>query len=270
MQAGGAGAPWTPRETGDLISIWHEKLLGTFGASRRKIVVDGFQRIAEQMAVRGHRRSALECWTKIGALRVEYRRAFKHNAWRFRGPPRTCPFYAQLDRILHGDGIDKPLWITQSCKMRMVPAALPRNTGEARGSSSATSVLVETPVTETMTANTEEANKTVTEELLESAESPNRRECQNTPTPPMRNELEVVDSEVGVAQLSPASCLANTRTKRRCVCGPQSTAEHLVSPPSKQREEKPVGKGVRKSQRLTGRGARKQEELRSRSTAMKK
>ncbi|XP_060095029.1 uncharacterized protein LOC132572206 [Heteronotia binoei] len=223
-EAAAAEMPWTERETRAFVSVWLETLLEK----------SGFHWVAEQMAIRGHNHSALECWAKITELRTEYRRVCRRNLEGLDEPPQTCPFYSELDEILQGDGIRKPSRTVQSFGLQVEEggALAPMSADEARGSSSATS------------------------------ESPNRRECQNTPAPPTRNEQEVEDGEVGVAQLSPTSCPANPGTKRRCVSGPQSIAECMVAPPSKRHEEKPVGKSVRKSQRLAGRGgARKREEL---------
>nr|XP_056723375.1 myb/SANT-like DNA-binding domain-containing protein 7 [Euleptes europaea] len=139
--AGAPGISWTGREIAALISIWGEKIRQVYCGSRRpKIIVDGFERIAAQMAAHGLRRSALECRTKIGALRRAYRRVFANNSYYYKRRI-TCPFYAELHRVLRGDGIEPPVLFSRlgNLVIQEAPAPLPGNTGDFRGSGSATS-----------------------------------------------------------------------------------------------------------------------------------
>nr|XP_008103863.1 PREDICTED: uncharacterized protein LOC103278042 [Anolis carolinensis]XP_008103864.1 PREDICTED: uncharacterized protein LOC103278042 [Anolis carolinensis] len=97
----GRGVSWRHKETLDLLDIWGEqKIQDQLRASHRNI--DFFEYIAQEMAVRGHRRTAVECRSKTKVMRLEYKRVISHNS-RPGSNKVTCPFYKQLHRILRGD-----------------------------------------------------------------------------------------------------------------------------------------------------------------------
>ncbi|XP_060095132.1 myb/SANT-like DNA-binding domain-containing protein 7 [Heteronotia binoei] len=102
---GGRGVSWRERETLDLLSFWgEEEVQEALGISHRNI--DIFERIAEQMAAKGHKRTAVECRTKTKALRQEYKKVTAHNQSSY--SPVTCPFYNELHRILREDARIRP------------------------------------------------------------------------------------------------------------------------------------------------------------------
>ncbi|XP_067319418.1 myb/SANT-like DNA-binding domain-containing protein 7 [Anolis sagrei] len=97
----GRGVSWRHKETLDLLDIWGEqKIQDQLRASHRNI--DFFEYIAQEMAVRGHCRTAVECRSKTKVMRLEYKRVISHNS-RPGSNKVTCPFYKQLHRILRGD-----------------------------------------------------------------------------------------------------------------------------------------------------------------------
>ncbi|KAJ7303214.1 hypothetical protein JRQ81_012149 [Phrynocephalus forsythii] len=61
--------------------------------------MDTFQVIANEMAQRGHERTAQECRTKTKTLRRDYKKV-KQSEAAGKGQSTTCPFYDQLERIL--------------------------------------------------------------------------------------------------------------------------------------------------------------------------
>ncbi|XP_060095223.1 uncharacterized protein LOC132572327 [Heteronotia binoei] len=94
------GTTWTYPEVIDLLVIWREReIQQELQRSHRNI--ETFQVVASKMAKRGHKRSALECRSKIKTLKRDYRIAKANNstgkghlAWLF---------YDQLDHLLAND-----------------------------------------------------------------------------------------------------------------------------------------------------------------------
>ncbi|XP_054834805.1 myb/SANT-like DNA-binding domain-containing protein 7 [Eublepharis macularius] len=111
----GRGVSWRERETLDLIDFWgEEKVQESLSMCHRNI--DVFEKIAEQMAARGHKRTALECRTKTKAMRQEYKRVVAHNS-KSGNAPTTCPYYAQLHRIFRGDASIRPQRVARSLSL---------------------------------------------------------------------------------------------------------------------------------------------------------
>ncbi|XP_048347958.1 uncharacterized protein LOC125430178 [Sphaerodactylus townsendi] len=94
------GTTWTYPEVIDLLVIWREReIQQELQRSHRNI--ETFQVVASKMAKRGHKRSALECRSKIKTLKRDYRIAKANNstgkghlAWLF---------YDRLDHLLAND-----------------------------------------------------------------------------------------------------------------------------------------------------------------------
>ncbi|XP_053234957.1 uncharacterized protein LOC128408915 isoform X2 [Podarcis raffonei] len=91
------GTTWTYPEIIDLLVIWREReIQQELQRSHRNI--ETFQVVASKMAQRGHKRSALECRSKIKTLKRDYRIAKANNS-----PGKghlAWLFYDQLDHLL--------------------------------------------------------------------------------------------------------------------------------------------------------------------------
>nr|XP_028569551.1 uncharacterized protein LOC114588424 isoform X3 [Podarcis muralis] len=91
------GTTWTYPEIIDLLVIWREReIQQELQRSHRNI--ETFQVVAGKMAQRGHKRSALECRSKIKTLKRDYRIAKANNS-----PGKghlAWLFYDQLDHLL--------------------------------------------------------------------------------------------------------------------------------------------------------------------------
>ncbi|XP_044282092.1 uncharacterized protein LOC123021436 isoform X3 [Varanus komodoensis] len=112
----GRGVSWRHKETLDLLDIWGEqKIQDQLRSSHRNI--DFFEYIAQEMAARGHRRTAVECRSKTKVMRLEYKRVIGHNS-RPGSNKVTCPFYKQLHRILRGDASVKPKRVSRSLNFK--------------------------------------------------------------------------------------------------------------------------------------------------------
>ncbi|KAM6472635.1 uncharacterized protein PHA67_005744 isoform 1-T3 [Liasis olivaceus] len=115
----GRGVSWRHKETLDLLEIWGEqKIQDQLRSSHRNI--DFFEYIAQEMAARGHRRTAVECRSKTKVMRLEYKRVIGHNS-RAGNNKVTCPFYRQLHRILRGDASVTPKRVARSLNFKRVP-----------------------------------------------------------------------------------------------------------------------------------------------------
>ncbi|XP_077180814.1 uncharacterized protein LOC143831595 [Paroedura picta] len=94
------GTTWTYPEVIDLLVIWREReIQQELQRSHRNI--ETFQVVASKMARRGHKRSALECRSKIKTLKRDYRIAKANNS-----PGKghlAWLFYDQLDHLLAND-----------------------------------------------------------------------------------------------------------------------------------------------------------------------
>uniref|UniRef100_A0ABM5FGF5 Myb/SANT-like DNA-binding domain-containing protein n=1 Tax=Pogona vitticeps TaxID=103695 RepID=A0ABM5FGF5_9SAUR len=95
------GTNWSYGEVLDLLDIWGEqRIQQVLQSSHRNM--DTFQVIANEMAKRGHERTAQECRTKTKTLRRDYKKV-KESHMAGRGQS-ACPFYDQLERILESAG----------------------------------------------------------------------------------------------------------------------------------------------------------------------
>ncbi|XP_042308907.1 zinc finger and SCAN domain-containing protein 29-like isoform X2 [Sceloporus undulatus] len=108
----GRGFAWEHAEILDLLSIWGEtRFQSRLSESHRNLHV--FKDVASEMAKRGHSRTAEECRSKTKNLRGEYRRVVNHNKHSGRAPV-TCPYFKELDNILHGDASVIPNRLSRS------------------------------------------------------------------------------------------------------------------------------------------------------------
>ncbi|XP_060098873.1 myb/SANT-like DNA-binding domain-containing protein 7 [Heteronotia binoei] len=99
--AAARGLSWRRHETLDLLAIWGERRIQiALRQSHRNI--DLYEEIATEMRSRGHNRTAQECRNKTKALRLEYKKVVGLNA-KSGQDRKTCPFYEEIDAILHGD-----------------------------------------------------------------------------------------------------------------------------------------------------------------------
>ncbi|XP_020670852.3 uncharacterized protein LOC110091183 isoform X1 [Pogona vitticeps] len=100
------GTTWTYPEVIDLLVIWREReIQQELQRSHRNI--ETFQVVAGKMAKRGHRRTALECRSKIKTLKRDYRIAKANNS-----PGKghlAWLFYDRLDHLLENDRDLSPL-----------------------------------------------------------------------------------------------------------------------------------------------------------------
>ncbi|XP_077778126.1 uncharacterized protein LOC144326090 [Podarcis muralis] len=104
------GTNWSYAEVIDLLDIWGEqRIQQVLQSSHRNM--DTFQVIANEMAKRGHERTAQECRTKTKTMRRDYKKVKENNC---SGTGRlTCPFYDQLEQILDS-GAPQPVGQAQS------------------------------------------------------------------------------------------------------------------------------------------------------------
>ncbi|XP_054827122.1 myb/SANT-like DNA-binding domain-containing protein 7 [Eublepharis macularius] len=110
--AASRGIAWREREILDLLSFWgEEKIQEALKSSYRNI--DYFERIAAQMALRGHKRTAMECRSKTKTMRLDYKKVVAHNSTSGNAPI-TCPYFRELDSILRGDASVKPKRVSRS------------------------------------------------------------------------------------------------------------------------------------------------------------
>ncbi|XP_077778642.1 uncharacterized protein LOC114590973 [Podarcis muralis] len=115
----GRGVSWRLQETLNLLDIWGEqKIQDQLRNSHQNI--DFFEYIAQKMATRGHRRTALECRSKTKVMRLEYKRVIDHNS-KAGSSKVTCPFYEQLHRILQGNASMKPSRVGRTLSFHLVP-----------------------------------------------------------------------------------------------------------------------------------------------------
>uniref|UniRef100_A0A8D2LBQ9 Myb/SANT-like DNA-binding domain-containing protein n=1 Tax=Varanus komodoensis TaxID=61221 RepID=A0A8D2LBQ9_VARKO len=94
------GTTWTYPEVIDLLVIWREREIQQ-ELQRRHRNIETFQVVASKMAQRGHKRSALECRSKIKTLKRDYRIAKANNS-----PGKghlAWLFYDRLDHLLAND-----------------------------------------------------------------------------------------------------------------------------------------------------------------------
>ncbi|XP_054828688.1 uncharacterized protein LOC129325148 [Eublepharis macularius] len=126
------GISWRHREIMDLLHFWgEEKIQEALRNTHRNL--DYFERISEQMATRGHRRSALECRSKTKTMRLEYEKVVAHNN-RSGNAPITCPYYRELESILRGDASVNPKRIARSMVLQVVGQVQPETLVLQRGS----------------------------------------------------------------------------------------------------------------------------------------
>lgn len=118
--SGVRGVSWRDQETADLISIWgDERIQSALASSHKNMEV--FEKVATQMRRLGYSRSAGECRTKTKALRSMYRVVVSHNKETGRAPA-ICPFFKELDAILHGDGSARPKRLSKTTRMKKTPS----------------------------------------------------------------------------------------------------------------------------------------------------
>ena len=141
MATSGRGITWSHKETFDLLDIWGEKKVQEkLSTSHRNL--DIFEQVAAEMGRRGHVRTAVECRNKTKTMRKEYRWVVTHNT-RSGSGASTCPYYKELDGILHSDTTIRPKRVAGSLKitrkpMKKTPQKTPRE-GQGEDSSSSTS-----------------------------------------------------------------------------------------------------------------------------------
>lgn len=64
--------------------------------------LDLYDDVAKSMAAQGHKHSAEECRNKTKALRQTYKKTLAFNN-KSGHSPTTCPYFDELNSILHGD-----------------------------------------------------------------------------------------------------------------------------------------------------------------------
>ncbi|XP_053149692.1 uncharacterized protein LOC128344145 isoform X2 [Hemicordylus capensis] len=128
-QKGTRGLSWRHKEVIDLISIWGEKeVLSRLRGSHRNI--DTYEYIASKMCEKGHKRTALECRTKVKTLKHIYKTVRVHNSISGH-EPTTCPFYEELDVFLHNDASIMARRVVSSIRLEyQQPASSPWQEGE--------------------------------------------------------------------------------------------------------------------------------------------
>ncbi|XP_042306778.1 uncharacterized protein LOC121921997 isoform X2 [Sceloporus undulatus] len=93
--------PWCRNEILDLLDIWGAaRFQSRLKESHRNL--DIFNDIADEMKKRNHARTGEECKSKTKHMRFEYRKVFNYNKMSGRDPI-SCPYFKELDDILHGD-----------------------------------------------------------------------------------------------------------------------------------------------------------------------
>lgn len=77
-----------------------------------------FEKVARQMQSLGYFCSAQECRIKTKSLCADYHLVVSHNK-EIRRAPTTCPFFRELNAILHGDGSAQLKRMSHPTKMKM-------------------------------------------------------------------------------------------------------------------------------------------------------
>ncbi|XP_054841833.1 zinc finger and SCAN domain-containing protein 29-like [Eublepharis macularius] len=236
----GRGVSWRERETLDLIDFWgEEKVQESLSMCHRNI--DVFEKIAEQMAARGHKRTALECRTKTKAMRQEYKRVVAHNS-KSGNAPTTCPYYAQLHRIFRGDASIRPQRVARSLSLPRADTPRPVQfegseelfshpmvtlnlqsvdvTANDQGAASDQEQLME--ACDGGEVGEEDSDLTQVDEIPEEHEDGSRQNvvAENQP---------VETAPKTTAQMSPASRLEKARTRSRRVALLSTVAEKMLS-----------------------------------------
>ncbi|XP_066474079.1 myb/SANT-like DNA-binding domain-containing protein 7 [Tiliqua scincoides] len=184
------GTTWTYPEVIDLLVIWREReIQQELQRSHRNI--ETFQVVASKMAKRGHKRSALECRSKIKTLKRDYRIAKANNS-----PGKghlAWLFYDRLDHLLANDANIPP------------PDTLP--SFSHRGVSRADSISQCSTEEEGMLEGTKELSPASQEPLASRIQSPGEASSLSDCFPVVHIKEEASD-EIGIAEVgSPAPLL---------------------------------------------------------------
>ncbi|XP_042299806.1 uncharacterized protein LOC121917750 isoform X2 [Sceloporus undulatus] len=96
----GRGIFWEHAQILDLLSIWgEEEIQRQLSSNHRNLAV--YEKIADQLAERGHSRTAQECRNKCKSLKQNYNAVCKQNGQSGNGR-QTCPYFYEMDQIFHG------------------------------------------------------------------------------------------------------------------------------------------------------------------------
>ncbi|XP_015263081.1 PREDICTED: zinc finger and SCAN domain-containing protein 29-like [Gekko japonicus] len=260
--SGVRGVSWRREETLDLLALWGEQNVQEALRSCHRNI-DSFEMISKEMAKRGHNRTAVECRTKAKALRLEYKRVVTLNSQT--GSNRaTCPYFEELHRILRGDASVKPKRVPRSLNALRKPTEQPRprpapqEDPEQLPAHDLPTVKVEDSMEDecfstpapSRTAVTDPAGSRATphpkeeadEMPIEEAATPahtsgDEEQCARTPESPTGSARGGVDAEPHLAELSPATRLANARAKKRRVPGLYSVAERMMEQSSREHSQ---------------------------------
>ncbi|XP_054857572.1 zinc finger and SCAN domain-containing protein 20-like [Eublepharis macularius] len=253
------GISWRHREILDLLHFWGEKKIQEALRNTHRNL-DYFERISEQMATRGHRRSALECRSKTKTMRLEYKKVVAHNS-RSGNAPITCPYYKELESILRGDANVKPKRLARSTVLQVMGqirtepvdiqerleelfshdletinaedlrSSSPCQTGDSTNQTDDNQYVLEGDLDATTdglgkNAETEDRFRSVQENWQDKENSPPspRPAADRTPT-------------TTIAEFSPGTRLANIRRRKRGCSGISNAVDKLMTQSSEEHRE---------------------------------
>ncbi|XP_054841801.1 uncharacterized protein LOC129333886 [Eublepharis macularius] len=252
------GISWRHREIMDLLHFWgEEKIQEALKNTHRNL--DYFERISEQMATRGHRRSALECRSKTKTMRLEYKKVVAHNG-RSGNAPITCPYYRELESILRGDASVKPKRLARSMILQVMGQVRPEPLVLQAGSEELFSHELETinvvdirmssPCHSGMPNNTGDENNSDVEHELDVTpdgllEHETSDVCISTPTDVSEKENNRPSPGANsegtptrtMVELSPGTRLARIRSRKRGGSAIHNAADRFLTQASEEHQE---------------------------------
>ncbi|KAM4550636.1 uncharacterized protein V3H82_019722 isoform 1-T1 [Fundulus diaphanus] len=106
------GATWDDAETEAVITVWAEDAIQAMleGAKHNHKV---FQKISDEMKVRGYDRDLKQCREKIKKLRIQYKKVIDHNNKSGRGR-KSWRFYDAMDEVLGHRASSRPPLLLES------------------------------------------------------------------------------------------------------------------------------------------------------------
>ncbi|KAL8181940.1 UNVERIFIED_CONTAM: hypothetical protein K2H54_035695 [Gekko kuhli] len=219
--SGFRGVYWRERETLDLLSLWGaQKVQEALGSSHRNI--ENFERISAEMALRGHKRSAVECWTRSKTLCRGYKKAVAHNN-QLGNSAAACPYYSD-HHIFCGNTSIAPMHAGRSPNFNVVVEQRQPSLDVGAGSEelflhdllmiNPADIRCSTPLD---VGQVHEVCRHSEEDLGEIRIS-NNLECTDNPER---------QKEMPLGKMSPAMCLTNPRNRRR-VAVLTDVAQHML------------------------------------------
>ncbi|XP_060099516.1 nibrin isoform X2 [Heteronotia binoei] len=243
--SGVRGMSWRKRETLDLLSLWgDQKVQEALGSSRRNIEI--YERISVEMALRGHKRSAVECRTKAKGLRQDYKKAVAHDSQP--GNSRaTYPYYSELHRIFNRDTNTSPLHVARNLDLQIaveqrqssldvgagtkelfVEDLLMLNPEDTRCSTPLDIGMVGEVSRHSGEEDLDEIRISSDLECRDLSEEPGQEELPSQQPLPANANTGDIPADNSKGQMSPAMRLASIRNRKRHVAGLKDVALQML------------------------------------------